>query len=141
MTKRANLQIALLSGLIALGGTTLVAQNADKAEGGKQSHFVQLDTDMNGEVTAEEMKAHAAARFAAADADGDGFLTQDELAAAAKARHAERSQRMLEKLAELQESKFETIFAPLSLASSPPPVSPPRALSRRRPLSAAPIPS
>ena len=98
MTKRANLQIALLSGLIALGGTTLVAQNADKAEGGKQSHFVQLDTDMNGEVTAEEMKAHAAARFAAADADGDGFLTQDELAAAAKARHAERSQRMLEKL-------------------------------------------
>ena len=98
MTKRANLQIALLSGLIALGGTTLVAQNADKAEGGKQSHFVQLDTDMNGEVTAEEMKAHAAARFATADADGDGFLTQDELAAAAKARHAERSQRMLEKL-------------------------------------------
>ena len=47
MTKRANLQIALLSGLIALGGTTLVAQNADKAEGGRQSHFVQLDTDMN----------------------------------------------------------------------------------------------
>ena len=93
MTNRANFQIALLSGLIALGGTALLAQ-----EPPQQDRFVQLDTNGDGQLTQEEMKAHAEARFAKADTDGDGFLSETEMQAAAAERRAERSQRMMTKL-------------------------------------------
>jgi len=57
MTKRAKFSRIrqLLSGvLIALGGTTLVAQNMRiRLKVPSKAHFVQLDTNMDGEVTAE----------------------------------------------------------------------------------------
>lgn len=43
--------------------------------------FATLDTNGDGEISLDEVKAAAEARFAAADTNGDGALSQDELAA------------------------------------------------------------
>ncbi len=76
MTKRANVQIIVLSGLMALGGGALLAQDGPRAD-----RFAAMDTDGDGQITQAELDAHAAARFASADSDGDGFLTTDEMQA------------------------------------------------------------
>lgn len=63
MTKRQNLQITLLSGLIAIGGTALLAQGTPGNGASSQDRFVQMDTNGDGQLSADEMKAHSAERF------------------------------------------------------------------------------
>jgi hypothetical protein len=57
---------------------------------GGMMDFATLDADGNGQVTAEEITAAAAARFAAADTDGDGGISAAEMVAAAEAARVER---------------------------------------------------
>jgi Ca2+-binding EF-hand superfamily protein len=92
MTVRAKLHMMSLAALIAVGGQAALAKGPDAAE-----KFAAIDTDSNGQVTADEMRAHAAARFAAVDTDGDGFLSPEEMQATRKARGGEHAKRMLEK--------------------------------------------
>lgn len=93
MTLRANLKIAGLVALLAVGGGAVWAKS-----GGHAKHFGEIDADGNGQVTQEELKAHASARFAKADTDGDGQLSPEEMAQRGKARRAKRAQKMMERL-------------------------------------------
>ncbi|WP_239520754.1 calcium-binding protein [Pseudooceanicola aestuarii] len=58
---------------------------------GPEARFEQMDTNGDGKVTQDEIRARAADRFAKADADGDGFLSADEMVAGMKAREEERA--------------------------------------------------
>ena len=89
MINRTVLKIAVLSSLITLGGVAVSAKTF-----GPGPIFETIDADGDGEVTQEEMRAHAAARFAEADTDKDGFLTPEEMMAS---RVGKRAERMLER--------------------------------------------
>ena len=94
MTKTFTLVLAACAGL------TLVTPGFASTDGAARERpdFATLDTDGNGEITQEEMRAHAAARFARADTDGDGFLSAAELEAKGAERAKKRSARMLKHL-------------------------------------------
>lgn len=92
MIKNTPVKIALLAGLIALGG--MASAKSDTKGEGRAAMFNQIDANGDGAVTPAEMTAHMAARFAAADADGDGFLTPQEMQAQ---RGGKRAARMLER--------------------------------------------
>lgn len=68
--------------------------------GGMMPDFTALDTDANGQITAEELATARAARFATTDLNTDGGLSADEIVAQIEARRAEmlaaRAQRMIE---------------------------------------------
>lgn len=91
MNRTMGMKIGIAGLLLALGTTSVVAQQPGKAQ------FDRMDADGDGKITREEIDAHAAARFSAADADGDGFLTPEELRAEASARHKQRVTRMIER--------------------------------------------
>lgn len=63
---------------------TVWAQQPDKAQGDKPPHppvsplFAALDTDENGEISAEEIAA-AAEALPAVDSNGDGVISLDEV--------------------------------------------------------------
>lgn len=76
----------------------LFATTAQARDGGEQreARFAQIDTNSDGQVTADELTAQAAARFAAADANNDGALTLDEMKAAAQEMHKDRMLKRLD---------------------------------------------
>lgn len=94
--------------LIAVSAGAVAAQQGDATapaqprEGGR---FAAVDTDGDGQLSAEELRAHAAQRMSVADADGDGLITVDEMIAHMEAREEERramrrlrmAERMLER--------------------------------------------
>ncbi|SFD47837.1 EF hand [Sulfitobacter brevis] len=91
MTPRANMTMAALTALIALGGGAASAKVADPA-----AQFSEIDTNNDGQLTPDEMQAHAQARFAKVDTNGDGFLDAEEMKAAGEARAQMRSDKMAE---------------------------------------------
>ena len=108
MTIHKNSAIAAL----ALAGAVLVSglatgAMAEMGPGGQgqgarlTEMFSGIDTDSDGKVTQEELRAHRTAMFVAADANSDGSLSPDELAARELARFtetmADRTARMLER--------------------------------------------
>ena len=67
-----------------------LAASAEEGHGPNGERFKKADADADGKLSATEFapmcdKGDAAAKFAAADTDKDGFLTKDELKAAHKA--------------------------------------------------------
>jgi Ca2+-binding EF-hand superfamily protein len=96
MINATHMKIALLAGLIAVGG----AAQAKSGDDNKAAMFEQIDADGNGAVTQEELKAHAQARFDKADANKDGFLTADEMQAQRAAHAGERGGKRAEKMLE-----------------------------------------
>lgn len=87
-----NFKMVSLAGLLVLGASAVAAK------GNMDERFGQIDADNNGEITQEEIKAHAASRFSATDTDGDGFLSQDELVAHAEEKRVKRAERMIERM-------------------------------------------
>ena len=93
----------VLSGLIALG---LAAQGnpVQAQEGGPMKTnrpvFSELDTNGDGQVTAEELEALHIARLSDIDTDGDGFLTAEEFQAHRAAQADERADRRLQRMIE-----------------------------------------
>ncbi|WP_102107052.1 EF-hand domain-containing protein [Oceaniglobus roseus] len=88
-----------LAAALALGTAAFVspaaAQESDAMRGPMQPPaFSELDSDGNGQITASDLEAYAAARFAEADTDGNGSLSAEELTARAMARAQERAERM-----------------------------------------------
>lgn len=89
MIPKTVLKIAVLSSMITLGGVAVSAKTF-----GPGPMFETIDANGDGQVTQEEMRAHAATRFQEADADKDGFLTPEEMMAS---RVGKRAERMLER--------------------------------------------
>lgn len=89
--------------VLAIAGTTL---SASAHEGGKRGHqgprveFSDLDANADGQLTAAELDAHAAARFAEADTNGDGVLNAEELAARSDREVSERMEKRIAKMIE-----------------------------------------
>lgn len=94
----------ILSGLIAVA----LAANAGSAMardnmggfGGPRLDFTAADTNSDGKLTQDEIKAFSEARFAAADTDGDGALSAEEMAARMEARMQDRAKEHSKKGAE-----------------------------------------
>lgn len=84
--------------MVTLAGLLVVGAGAAAAKGDMDARFDKIDADANGEISQEEIKAHAATRFSNADTDGDGFLSKNELSEMAKARRAKRAGRMIERM-------------------------------------------
>ncbi|WP_380057671.1 EF-hand domain-containing protein [Falsihalocynthiibacter sp. SS001] len=103
--KRTTLVAGLTAFSIAAGSLMSVAQAEDAGKArhhGPRMNIEQIDTNADGKISAEEMKAHADARFAEMDADGDGKVSPEELKAFSEKRqserHAERQAKMIERL-------------------------------------------
>lgn len=64
--------------LIGIGTASLSYQVAADTRP-ERPNFSQLDTDGNGEISADEMQARANGRFAQMDTNGDGVVTATEL--------------------------------------------------------------
>lgn len=95
-----KIKTALLVGALGAGmlATAVAAHDMrGGARGGERPDFSTLDTDGNGQISAEEFEARGAVRFAALDTDGDGKLSAEELSAAEEGRRAERITRMIER--------------------------------------------
>jgi len=99
----------LMSGLVLLAVTAGAVTAQDSTSPGPQSgpksgRFAAMDTNGDGQISPEEMRAQAEKRFGAADADGDGKVTVEEMVAhmeaREEARRAERRQRMAERMLE-----------------------------------------
>lgn len=63
---------------------------AEHHGGNRIDRFMQADTNGDGAVSLEEVRAADAERFSDADASGDGFVSKDEMVAFHEARRAER---------------------------------------------------
>ena len=83
---------------VILAGATMTAGAVQAQDGRDRPDFSTLDTDGDGGVTREELRALAANRFAERDTDGDGALSAEEIAAAEQANRADRINRMIERL-------------------------------------------
>lgn len=68
--------------------------------------FDALDADGNGEVSLQELNAHADARFEAADTNGDGFLSAEELIARGQEQAQTRAERMMQRVDANQDGKL-----------------------------------
>lgn len=90
-TTRIRLGALMFAGL----AVTLAAPAAFAQE---RPDFETLDLDGSGEITADEMKAHAATRFADRDADGDGKVDLAELQTHLRAQADARAARMLDRM-------------------------------------------
>jgi hypothetical protein len=74
MTNKVRIGLGAGAALLLAGGAALYAQ----ADGGPMKHF---DTDGNGAVTLAEARAGAATMFAGADSNKDGRVTGEEMRA------------------------------------------------------------
>jgi EF-hand domain pair/EF hand len=88
----------IIIGLIAGAGLSLVAASAIAGDGKGAKHFDRLDTNGDGEISAEEMNARNQARhehheniMAEADTDGNGSLSREEAKAYYQAKKAARN--------------------------------------------------
>ena len=84
--------------MLTLAGLLVVGAGAASAKGDMAERFGKIDADGNGEISQEEIKAHAATRFSDADTDGDGFLSAEELSAQGEERRAKRIGRMIKRM-------------------------------------------
>jgi Ca2+-binding EF-hand superfamily protein len=88
----------IIIGLIAGAGLSLVAASAIAGDGKGAKHFDRLDTNGDGEISAEEMNAPNQARhehheniMTEADTDGNGSLSREEATAYYQAKKAARN--------------------------------------------------
>ncbi|WP_375173399.1 EF-hand domain-containing protein [Pseudooceanicola sp.] len=95
--------------ILALTATAIPAFAQERGDGprgprGPMLPFEEIDANGDGQITQEEIAAHAAARFAQADTDGDGTLSSEELVARMEAQRAERMQRRAERMIERRDA-------------------------------------
>lgn len=83
-----------LKKLIVTGGlvVALAAPTAfaERHGGDRAERFMQADTNGDGTISLDEVRAADAERFSDADASGDGFISKDELAAFGESKREER---------------------------------------------------
>ena len=78
MTSKLKIGLAAAAGMVALtaGGATLYAQS-----GGLHGPMKHFDSDSNGAITLAEARTGVATMFAGADSDKDGRVTHEEMRA------------------------------------------------------------
>ncbi len=89
-------KIAALATLIAVGGMSF-AEARDRGPREPVS-FETLDTNADGQITQEELRALRAARWTNVDANGDGQISRDELLANVREGAERRVDRMIDRL-------------------------------------------
>lgn len=90
-TTRRQAQIVLAA--VALGAVSLSPLTATAQNGSRSATRATLDTNGDGILDEQELRASMEAAFARADADGDGYLTAGELGAARMAGDGDRRTR------------------------------------------------
>ncbi|MBU2982922.1 EF-hand domain-containing protein [Lentibacter algarum] len=86
--------LAMIVSIAAVGGQAVAA--GAKGEG-RHMNFEQLDTNSDGKLSQEELKAGGDQRFTQSDSNNDGKITKDEAVAKAGERAGQRFDKMLEK--------------------------------------------
>lgn len=112
-----------------LAGLTLAAMAAAgvstaamaRPEGPRPPHhafpdFAELDTDGNGSVTMEELRARRVAEVEGLDANGDGLISAEELANAEIARMTERANDRAAKMVERMDTNGDGLLSAAELA-------------------------
>jgi hypothetical protein len=82
----------IMIGTLAVAGAALLAATAYAGEGkgrGHGGHWDKMDVNGDGEITADEMNGKSAEFLAAADTDGNGAVSKDEMKAFHEAKRAE----------------------------------------------------
>jgi len=102
MTMKKTLTFALVTGL-AFGTTAAFAEGREHGHG--DMFFNKLDTNQDGKVTREELKADITTRFSAIDTNKDGKVTQDEASQYFTAKRDEMKQKFGERLKEADTNK------------------------------------
>ncbi|GGB87495.1 hypothetical protein GCM10011363_00160 [Marivita lacus] len=98
MTLNKQVSALIIAALAASGVATTVAAQDDTGRTDRRAQmFLQLDTNGDGVVSAEEF-ANPPSRFSIADANKDGLVTADELAALSQQRGEQRIARMIERM-------------------------------------------
>ncbi|MDF1854844.1 EF-hand domain-containing protein [Pseudooceanicola sp.] len=93
--------LAGVAGLAVLAGSVSVsADDRGARRHGPKIDFSEVDTNSDGKLSQDELKAHAVARFAKADTDGDGMLSSAELVAQAEARADQARSKRFDRMAE-----------------------------------------
>ncbi len=93
----------VLTGLVIATGFAAQAASGDgegKRDGkmrGERPSFEMLDADKNGELTMEELQAHARVRFDERDANKDGKLSAEEMVKDGQKRAEKRAGKMIER--------------------------------------------
>jgi len=100
MKARTAITAATVAAVLTAGSQAM-AFGGDKAHGmhgGPRMNFEEADSNGDGKLSKEELRAAApGGHFEAADADGDGKMTREEAIAAASGKAARRFDRMLER--------------------------------------------
>lgn len=78
---------------LAAAGTVLISAGAFAADGKGDGRWDRLDTNGDGEITAEEMAAKDKEFLSAADADGNGSVSKAELKAHHEKKRSERREK------------------------------------------------
>jgi len=114
--------VALAQGMGPGGGMSMEMRPGmmgmdDMPGGGRMGGFdhgrmlERFDSDGDGSVSRDEMRAHRAERFSGFDGDGDGSVTRDEIVGAMQARMAERFGRMADRMIALQDADGDGTIA------------------------------
>ena len=84
----------IVFGALAAASAALFAAGAYAGDGkGRGGHWDKMDTNGDGEITADEASDRFAEHLAAADTDGSGGVSKDEMKAFHQARRAERREK------------------------------------------------
>lgn len=103
MKAQAKLTALTLAAIMAAGASTALHAQGKRADGPRPMiQFSAIDTNGDGVITPDEIKAYRESRIKALDANGDGELTADEIAnfqlAQIKARIEARAKAMVQRL-------------------------------------------
>lgn len=94
-----KLTLAAASALTLALAVPMIAQAGGHKGGHKGgAHLEKLDTNSDGVITRVEAETAALAVFTGADTDADGFVTQDEMKASHETRRAEMKAKWAEKM-------------------------------------------
>ncbi|WDI32132.1 hypothetical protein PUV54_02865 [Hyphococcus flavus] len=81
----------IIFGAMAAAGAGLIAAGAYADDGkGRGGHWEKMDTNGDGEITADEMSDRFAAHLEEADTDGSGGISKEEMKAFRQARRDAR---------------------------------------------------
>lgn len=85
----------IVFGAMAAAGAALIAVGANAADGkGRAGHWEKMDTNGDGEITADEMSERFAEHLEEADTDGSGGVSKEEMKAFHKARREAHREKM-----------------------------------------------
>lgn len=115
MKRTILLSTAVAIALATTTGVVLARDGDDKVKrhGMRGAPFEFSDVDLNGDgqLSRDELEAHAKARFEAADTNGDGVLSADELAAQTSQERQERMVKRTERMIKKRDTNGDGVLS------------------------------